>query len=151
MTSSRAVANPEPRSLLRNFDGSVIVPARVAEEIAPVLREAMESRCKRDGWKFTSAAWDVLDGLVVAGHLSRARRLLDAGLDASRGQEHPIGTVDPVVSASVSEVVGLRAAGKILGCTPQAVHDRVTRGTLPCRRDERGHLVFDRRNLEVVE
>ena len=149
MTSSRAVANPEPRSLLRNFDGSVIVPARVAEEIAPVLREAMEGRCKRDGWKFTDAAWDVLDGLTVASHLSRAQRLLDANLDASRSHEHPIGTVDPVVSASISEVVGLRAAGKVLGCTPQAVHDRVARGTLPFRRDERGRYAFDIRNLEV--
>lgn len=121
--------------IVTGLDGTVVLSPAVCRVFAPLLRRAITEANRRDGARFPNEIWDELGALEAA---ARAKNL-----ERSRVSEVPSGTV-----RNMNEVEGLKAAGKILGCSPQAVHERCQRGTLPFVRDERGRYFFARENLE---
>jgi hypothetical protein len=137
--------------LVAGLDGSVLLPAPVAEVFAPLLRRAMEDAVRRDGFRFPNAVWDELGALEQAARAARAARArgVVAGVVTTTPETlSPARVVDDMrVSGVLSEEVGVPAAAEILGRSRQAVLARINRGTLPARHDERGHWMIRRENL----
>jgi hypothetical protein len=141
-----------PRSLLVGFDGCVLVPAAVAEEVAGPFREALAA-LRRDALPLSPAALDVATALEQAAIANRARRTVDAAVDAAVDGPLMGGKVGDVQHGDVAsdEVVDLTRAAELRRCTRQAIWARIGRGTLPGRQDERGRWWIRLADLEVAE
>jgi hypothetical protein len=130
-----------PRSLLRGFDGSVLVPPSVAEELAPYVRSAIDAATRRDGCRLSDSALDVAAALEESARANRARRAevvaVDNLLDSPRLSS---GRVDPMhLSGHVAEV-GPAEFAALISVTRQAILRRCARGTLPgAHKDAAGH------------
>ena len=124
----------------------VAIPPAVAETFAPILRRELTARVA-GGWVYPNIVWSTVEALEEVADVFRARRetltrepLKD--LERSRGDETDNASIESM------EIRGLKAAGALLGCSPQAVADRCKRGTLPFERDPRGRYLFRVENLK---
>jgi hypothetical protein len=115
-----------------------VVSDALAAELALPLR-AMSEMTRRDAVTFTAEAWAFHDACIIA-----ARGRPDAELDASPDAEDPCGTV----STRGKQVVGLRRAAAIRGCSFQALHEQCIKGKFPHRKDASGRYIFQLENLE---
>src|SRR5258708_32185487 len=66
-----------PKSVIRGFDGSVIVSPRAAARLARPLFRLMSDLALRDGIRWTSEEWDVVDGFEIAAARFRAAMAAD--------------------------------------------------------------------------
>jgi hypothetical protein len=126
--------------LVTNLDGTVILPAGVCAVFAPLLRRAIDEAVRRDGHRFPNEVFDELAALEAAGRATTTQ-----GVVMTMGAKLSAGTLE-----SVNEVTVVEAAA-LTGRTRQAVQARITRETLPARRDERGHWLIRRENLGLGE
>jgi excisionase family DNA binding protein len=134
-----------PNSVVRGLDGLVVASPKVACEVAGMVRREMDAALRRDGITFSDAARDWLAGLEFMAEKFAANHPLVAPLVAL---DEP-----PLSSSKVDDMktVTKRQAAKVLHCSPQAVQDRISRGTLPATKDERGHYRISIADLPSCE
>lgn len=122
------------------------VPADLAEPIAAVLRAALTAKARNDGVPVSAELLDVVAGIEFVARASRQRRAglvsPDKGLRLVSDPPPPLtpGTVDAVRGNIAT--VGPTAAARMSGCSRQAIHDRLRRGTLHGAKDHRGRWLI---------
>jgi excisionase family DNA binding protein len=135
-----------PSSMLPGrLAGSVFAIPKVAAEVASIVREAMRQRA-REGWQFSPAAWDWLRGLEVSA--MGVREELAAGTELARARPP---TLSSLILTDDADEITVKEFAEALDISESAVRQRITNGSLPARRDERGHYRIRRENLEVSE
>jgi hypothetical protein len=123
-------------------DGVLVDPS-VAAEVAGLVHRAMSEAVRRDGVRFSTGAWTVVDELRVLASEWRQRVVATTGRSTTSGKVEDVG--DP---QNLSGEVGTAAAAALLGVrSRQAVVNRICRGTLPARKDQKGHYRIRRENL----
>ncbi|MHB1845331.1 MAG: helix-turn-helix domain-containing protein [Deltaproteobacteria bacterium] len=104
---------------------------RVAEVFAPILRTEID-KALRSGVQVDGVLLSELESGERVAAESKSRRNPDNRQGPAPDSNNPRAKMSGVDDGA--DVVGLRRAAICLGCSPQAVHERCRRGTLPHRR-----------------
>lgn len=122
-------------------DSVVTSPALAAKVVGPV-RDALHRFARDNHRELDGDVVEWLRSLDWAARLHHElRTALDADLDTSRGPEaHSVIVLD-------DDEISIAMAAEELGCSRQAVWDRIRRGTLVARKDDGGRRRIARRDL----